>query len=125
MPTAEAKQRAWEAAVERDDVPNETRRSIALAFQVPGQDDVLEPYTARYLEMAETVWERTGSHGAAVALQALFPRALPTQQTLDRVDAWLADTSANPGAVRYVREGADDLRRALAAQRKDRERRDD
>jgi aminopeptidase N len=125
MPTAEAKERAWDAVIRRDDVPNETRRSIALAFQVPGQDEVLEPYVARYLEMAETVWEHKGSHGAAVALQALFPRALPTQGTLDRVDAWLARTTANPGAVRYVREGADDLRRALAAQRKDQERRDD
>jgi aminopeptidase N len=56
-----------------------------------------------------------------VALQLLFPRALPTQTTLDRVDSWLAKTEANPGAVRYVREGADDLRRALAAQVKDRE----
>jgi aminopeptidase N len=124
MPTTEAKQRAWESVIERDDVPNETQRSIALAFQVPGQDDVLEPFVARYLEMAEKVWERKGSHLSAVALQFLFPRALPTQETLDRVDAWLATTGANPGAVRYVREGADDLRRALAAQREDRQRRE-
>jgi aminopeptidase N len=105
-------------------VPNETQRSIALVFQVPGQDDVLEPFVARYLDMAEKVWERKGSHLSAVALQLLFPRALPTQATLDRVDAWLSSTQANPGAVRYVREGADDLRRALAAQVKDRERRE-
>jgi aminopeptidase N len=125
LPTAEAKQQAWEAVIERDDVPNETQRSIALAFQVPGQEELLEPFVTRYLDMAEKVWERKGSHGASVALQFLFPRALPTQQTLDRVDAWLARTEANPGAVRYVREGADDLRRALAAQRKDRQRRDE
>jgi aminopeptidase N len=124
MPTADAKQRAWEAIFERDDVPNETQRSIALAFQVPGQDDVLEPFVSRYLQMAEKVWELKGSHGASVALQFLFPRALPTRATLDQVDAWLSDTGANPGAVRYVREGADDLRRALAAQRTDRERRE-
>ncbi len=122
MPSAEAKERAWTAVVERDDVPNETQRSVALAFQVPGQDDVLEPYVDRYLAMAEKVWERKGSHLSAVALQFLFPRALPTQSTLDRVDGWLARTEANPGAVRYVREGADDLRRALAAQAADRTR---
>ncbi len=121
IPTADAKQRAWDAVIERDDVPNETQRSIALVFQVPGQDDVLEPFVARYLEMAEKVWERKGSHLSAVALQLLFPRALPTRATLDRVDSWLSSTEANPGAVRYVREGADDLRRALAAQVKDRE----
>ena len=121
IPTAEAKQRAWDAVIERDDVPNETQRSIAMVFQVPGQEDVLEPFVARYLEMAEKVWERKGSHLSAVALQLLFPRALPTRATLDRVDSWLSGTQANPGAVRYVREGADDLRRALAAQVKDRE----
>ena len=124
MPTAEAKQRAWDAVVERDDVPNETQRSIAMAFQVHGQSDVLEPFVARYLDMAENVWERKGSHLSAVALQLLFPRALPTQATLARVDSWLSSTRPNPGAVRYVREGADDLRRALAAQVKDRERRE-
>jgi aminopeptidase N len=123
MPTSAAKEAAWQAVIERDDVPNETQRSIALAFQVPGQDDVLGPFVGHYLGMADRIWERKGSHLSAVALQFLFPRALPTQATLDRVEEWLSRTEANPGAVRYVREGADDLRRALAAQRKDREHR--
>ena len=121
IPSAEAKSRAWHQAVEDDDVPNETQRSIALAFQVPGQTDVLEPFVQTYLAMAERVWERKGPHGASVVLQGLFPRAIPTQATLDRVTAWLAEEKANAGALRYVREGADDLRRALAAQAKDRE----
>ena len=56
-----------------------------------------------------------------MVLQGLFPRAIPTQATLDRVTSWLAEAKANAGALRYVREGADDLRRALAAQAKDRE----
>ncbi len=121
IPTSRAKERAWELAVISPDVPNETQRSIALAFQVPGQDEVLEPFVQRYLEMAEKVWEHKGPHGASVVLQALFPRAMPTQATLDRVTEWLAGNPANPGALRYVREGADDLSRALTAQAKDRE----
>ena len=118
-PTAEAKQEAWEAAVVRDDTANETQRQISAYFQVAGQDEVLEPYVDRYFEAAETVWETKGVQRSSVILQLLFPRALATQATLDRVHAWLASTSANPAAVRYVKEGASDLERALAAQERD------
>jgi len=116
IPTPEAKEAAWQDAVLRDDVPNETQRSTALAFQVSGQDDVLEPFVDRYLEVASTIWERKGTQRATVVLTGLFPRALPTQQTLDRVRECLASTEANPAAKRYVGEGAADLERALAAQ---------
>ncbi|MGI8613563.1 MAG: aminopeptidase N, partial [Nocardioidaceae bacterium] len=116
QPLAEAKRRAWQDAVERDDVPNETQRSIASAFQAHGQQDVLLPFVDTYLETARTVWEDKGVQRASVVLLYLFPRALPQPDVLAKVDAWLADTSANPAARRLVGEGRDDLARALAAQ---------
>ncbi len=116
LPTPEAKESAWHDAVVRDDVPNETQRSIAVSFQVSGQDDVLAPFVDRYLDVAATIWEKKGTQRATVVLQGLFPRALCTQETLDRVRGWLATTNANPAAKRYVGEGAADLERALAAQ---------
>ncbi len=119
MPTAEAKQAAWEATVVRPDTPNETQRQIATHFQVAGQDELLEPYVERYLEAAETVWEKLGVFRAGMVLQFLFPRALATRGTLERVQSWLESPTANPAAVRYVKEGASDLERALAAQEKD------
>ena len=119
IPTAAAKEEAWNDAVVRDDVPNETQRSIAFAFQVPGQDALLRPYVEKYLDVAATVWETKGVQRATVALRFLFPRSLATQETLDTVDAWLESTDANPAAKRYVREGRADIERALAAQAKD------
>ena len=119
IPTVEAKQEAWNDAVIRDDVPNETQRSIAFSFQVPGQDELLEPYVAKYLEVASTIWEEKGVQRATTALKLLFPRALATQKTLDTVDAWLQSSDANPAAKRYVREGRAGIERALAAQAKD------
>ncbi len=119
MPTAEAKEQAWHDAVERDDVPNETMRSIAFSFHQAGQDDVLEPYTARYLTAARTIWEERSVHQATTVLSYLFPRTIATQQTLDAVDAWLESAEVNPAARRYVAEGRSDLERALAAQRLD------
>ena len=119
IPTAEAKSDAWNDAIVRDDVPNETQRSIAFAFHVAGQDEVLEPFVKKYLEVASTIWEEKGTQRATVALKFLFPRTLTTQATLDAVDAWLASSDANPAAQRYVREGRADIARALAAQAKD------
>jgi aminopeptidase N len=105
--------------VVRDDVPNETQRRICQAFQVPGQSEVLEPFVARYLDVAGSIWEEKGVQRASTMLVNLFPRELATPQTLRQVDAWLESTDANPAAQRYVREGRADLARALAAQARD------
>ena len=103
----------------RDDVPNETQRSVVLAFQQHGQDDVLAPYVEKYLAAADTMWEEKGTQRASTALEYIFPRPLASQELLDRVDAWLESSSANPAAKRYVHEGRADVARALAAQAKD------
>jgi aminopeptidase N len=115
-PDAEAKARAWEDAVVRDDVANETQRSIAAAFQVFGQDELLLPYVDTYLEAARHVWDDKGVQRGTIILLYLFPRALPRRDVLERVDAWLADESVNPAARRLVGEGRSDIVRALAAQ---------
>ncbi|GAB2748697.1 aminopeptidase N [Nocardioides pakistanensis] len=118
-PTTEAKEEAWRDAVVRDDVPNETQRNIALAFHVAGQEEILQPFLARYLEVAATIWEEKGTQRASTILEYLFPRTLVSAETLDTVDAWLESSDANPAAKRYVREGRADIARALAAQAKD------
>jgi aminopeptidase N len=115
-PDAEAKARAWEDAVVRDDVANETQRSIAASFQVHGQDELLLPYVDTYLDVARRVWEDKGVQRATIILTYLFPRALARQDVLDRVDAWLTDESIHPAARRLVGEGRSDIVRALTAQ---------
>ncbi len=48
----------------------------------------------------------------------MFPRvAHQPRRPWTGVDAWLAASTANPVAKRYVREARDDVERALAAQR--------
>ncbi len=115
-PDAEAKEQAWQLAVDRDDVPNETQRSIAAAFQVADQERLLEPYLDRYLQAAGTVWESLGTQRASTVLVMMFPRVLATEDTLTRVDAWLESAQVNPAVKRLVGEGRADLRRALDAQ---------
>jgi aminopeptidase N len=115
-PTAEAKAEAWELAMVRDDVPNETQRSIVLAFGAYGQDEVLAPYVEKYLAAADTMWEDKGTQRASTALEYIFPKHLASQALLDRLDQWLEESPANPAAKRYVRENRDDIARALRAQ---------
>ncbi|RLV55156.1 aminopeptidase N [Aeromicrobium phragmitis] len=114
-PSAEAKADAWRKVVVAKETPNETRRQIAGAFQVFGQADLLEPYVDQYLEMAETIIDEQGVWIGQIALVDLFPLANPSEDTLRKVDGWLDRTAAPAAAVRYVREGRDDLARALRA----------
>ncbi|MDP9822324.1 aminopeptidase N [Nocardioides massiliensis] len=118
-PLAEAKEEAWELAIVRDDVPNETQRSIATAFMTAGQEELLAPYLERYLEAAETLWEAKGVQRASTALTAMYPRPLTDDASVERVRAWLESSPANPAAKRYVREGLDDVERARRAQERD------
>jgi aminopeptidase N len=118
-PTAEAKAEAWEIAVVRDDVPNETQRSVVAAFMQHGQEEILEPYVEKYLEVAETLWEDKGTQRASTALELMFPRPLASQELCDRIAEWLRESSANPAAKRYVREGGADVERYLIGQKKD------
>ncbi|MEQ6901270.1 aminopeptidase N [Nocardioides sp. YIM 152588] len=123
QPTAEAKARAWQAAMVDATTPNETAREIVLSFWRGGQDEVLAEYVDRYLADAPLAFDRVGSHRAAVAVEHIFPRVMATQATLDRVEAWLADEAegVHSGALRYIGEGRADLARALAAQERDAE----
>ena len=115
-PTAEAKAEAWEDAMVRDDIANETQRSIVLSFSAYGQNEVLEPYVEKYLTAADTMWEDKGTQRASTALEYIFPKHLASQALLDRLDRWLEESPANPAAKRYVRENRDDIARALRAQ---------
>jgi aminopeptidase N len=119
LPSAEAKAQAWNDAALRDDISNETPRSIAYVFDCSEQEDVLAEYLERYLTVADTIWEEKGTQIASTMLEYMFPRVLTGQATLDRVDAWLATSSSNPAAKRYVSEARADVVRALAAQRAD------
>ncbi len=121
QPLPEAKAAAWQAAVVETGTANETARSIVLSFMRPGQDEVLAPYVDTYLEAADTLWEHLGTHRASTVLEYIFPKPLASPQLLEKVDAWLESSPAEPAAKRYVREGRAEVARALAAQARDAE----
>ena len=115
-PDAAAKEAAWQLAMLDSTTPNETARSIASSFHRAGQEELLQPYLDSYLVAAVDSWERLGAHKAAVALEALFPSLLVSAENAKVVENWLENSSAPDQVKRYVAEGLDDMRRALAAQ---------
>ncbi|QIX26055.1 aminopeptidase N [Nocardioides sp. JQ2195] len=114
-PDADAKAAGW-AAIMDPATPNETSREMVFSIFRFGQEDVLEGYLDKYLEAAETGIDVLGFHKGSVVLEYGFPKPLASPAVVERLDAWLAGTTAPKGAVRYVNEARDEIVRALAAQ---------
>jgi aminopeptidase N len=115
VPTAEAKERAWQRAVHDDELPNAINDAIISGFAHAGQKQLLAPYTRRYFEDVTGVWRRRSSERAQPVVLGLFPSWAVEQETVDAADAYLADETLPPALRRLVSEGRASVVRALAA----------
>ncbi|MFL6064108.1 MAG: aminopeptidase N [Friedmanniella sp.] len=121
-PTAEAKSEAWRLAVEEDLIPNAQQSAICLSFWQRHQDEVLQPYIERYLQLAEDisasrgVWATKGISLRKSALRNLFPWPTEQQPFLHRLDTWLAQADIAQSVRRIILERRDEMVRALACQ---------
>lgn len=119
---AELKAAAWHLATEDPTVPNETYRHITRSFIQPGQEDLLEPYAAKYLQLCEQIstgqgqWANAGHAQVQNALTFLFPATLADRTWLDGLYSWMRDTELNSTVLRVLLERADMAERALHCQ---------
>jgi aminopeptidase N len=120
VPTAEAKERAWQRAVHDDTLPNAVTESIISGFAHPAQRGLLAPYVERYFAEVADVWERRTSEHAQAVVVGLFPSWAVDKATVDAADGWLADSSHPPALRRLVTEGRAGIVRALGAREFDR-----
>jgi aminopeptidase N len=121
IPTAEAKAEAWDAIVERADLPNAAQRSAILGFSRVHDTALLAPYAGKYFESIRGVWESRTYEIAQQIVVGLYPSRLVSQDTLDRTDAFLADLGDDiPSLRRLILENRDGVQRALRAQAVDR-----
>ena len=120
VPTAEAKERAWQRAVHDDELPNAVNEAIISGFSHPAQRALLAPFVERYFAEVAGVWERRTSERAQPVVVGLFPAWSVDKATVDAADAWLADSSHPPALRRLVSEGRAGIVRALAAREFDR-----
>jgi len=126
LPTVEAKMEAWTRATDDTSIANETHRAICMGFWRYGQDEVLEPYPAAYLELLgrisrrEGTWADRGYATIGTALRWLFPTPLVDDGLVATVAAWLEDNEPSEQVRRAVTERLDEARRALRAQARSR-----
>ncbi|MEU6859461.1 aminopeptidase N [Glycomyces sp. NPDC046736] len=111
VPTAEAKERAWERIVDPNS-ENWVRRSSMLGFAPLDQADLVRPYLRPYLDAVPVLWEKLGAQQAVEFSKLAFPSNLIEAETLDVLDAWLAEERPAP-VKRGVAEGRADTARAL------------
>ncbi|HHU39003.1 MAG TPA: aminopeptidase N [Propionibacterium sp.] len=115
---AAAKAEAWAAATERE-TPNETHFQICAQFWQLDQDDILTPYTDRYLEVVDAIGSQRGPWATASTtirqhvLGLLFPRPLADRAFIEKLDAFLAERTLPESVKRLVLERRDDAVRAL------------
>jgi aminopeptidase N len=120
IPTAEAKERAWERAVYDDEIPNAVQEAIISGFNHPAQRGLLGGYVERYFAAVADVWARRTSERAQAVVVGLFPSWAVDKKTVDAADNWLADDSHPPALRRLVSEGRAGIVRALGAREFDR-----
>ncbi|WP_329018957.1 aminopeptidase N [Streptomyces sp. NBC_00690] len=119
-PSAEAKATAWEQMVESDTLSNALVIATISGFAQAGQRELLAPYTTKYFEVIERVWQERSIQIGMDVVRGLFPSLQDAEGTLAATDAWVAAHEDAPAALRrLVLEARDDLARAARAQARD------
>ena len=117
-PQAAVKEEVWTSVIGDDTVPNITARSIIGGFAREGQDELLEPYVARYFADIAAVWERRSSEVAQTVVVGLYPSWSISEASVAAADRFLEGD--NPPALRrLVVEGQAGVVRSLAARKFD------
>ncbi|GGN95686.1 aminopeptidase N [Nocardia rhizosphaerihabitans] len=109
-PDAEVKAAAWASALGDTTLTNDHLDAVITGFRAGGRRDLIARYDDEYFAVLRTVWEQRSIEIARRIVDGLFPAG----DSLEPVDAWLADHADAPGALRrLVIEQRDHLARDL------------
>ena len=114
IPTPEAKASAWARILDAA-LPLATMRAIMGGFQQPDQEELMEPYAARYFEQLGPVFEGRTMEAALAFTSGMYPRVLVRQGIVEMTDAYVAGSNPPPPVMRLLLEGKDAIERALRA----------
>ena len=123
VPTPEAKEAAWAAVVDEDALTNALQTSTISGFTRVHDPALLVPFVDRYFAALESVWASRTNEMAQNIVIGLYPTLLAGSDVdvIARTDAWLAECGDRvPSMRRLVVEERDGVRRAVAAQERDR-----
>ena len=113
-PQTGVKNTAWQLVIEDDTLPNIVGRAVIDGFVQPGQQALLQPFTAKYFAAIPRVWERRSSEVAQTVVIGLYPSWDISQDGLNAAEQFL-DGELPPSLRRLVLEGHASVERALRA----------
>jgi aminopeptidase N len=119
IPTAQAKQRVWDTAVNDQELPNSMLEATVGGMLVADQRELYRPYRSRYFEVVEDIWASRSTEMASMLASALYPSLLVEQETVDLTREFLARTDLPAGLRRVISEGRDGVERALRCTQRD------
>jgi aminopeptidase N len=114
-----AKEAAWAAVVESEELSNHLQVATMIGFGQVEQDELLEPFVGRYFDAVADLWRTRTMDTAQSITEMFFPMWSLREQTVLRVEDYLARNNPQPALRRSLTEGRDGLTRALAARARD------
>jgi len=119
VPTAQAKQEAWQAVVDSDGLPNAVQAAVIRGFGRVHDLSLLEPYVEPYFGALDRVWAERTSEMATQIVEGMYPTVLATPALVERTQAWLDAGPREPSLRRLVVEARDGVARAVRVQARD------
>jgi aminopeptidase N len=117
-PLPEAKEEAWSAVTNGNEVSLAMKRAFAAGFHRADQEQLLEPYVRRYFDELLPVWHSHDIDEGLMFVRAMYPQAIVRDDVIDLVGEVLAGEL--PGPVRRaLMEAQDGTARELRARRFD------
>ena len=120
LPDPVVKAETWKSLI-NDELSTSMRSTLQKGFMKVRQQEILASYVDPYFEALLKMWSNSSFEVASTSVEALYPRYVITQETLDKTDAWLNGIGSGAPDVlrRLVSEGRDSLARALRIQKRD------
>ncbi|HEX3926088.1 MAG TPA: aminopeptidase N [Streptosporangiaceae bacterium] len=117
-PDPAVKQEAWNLIISGK-LSNATFRATLDGFEDQDQDELLEPYAARYFDVVADIWRDWGSDMAQYFTENAYPRREVTAEAIAAADDYLARSDPAAALRRLLAEGRDDAARALRCRQRD------
>ncbi|TPF78611.1 MULTISPECIES: aminopeptidase N [Bifidobacterium] len=113
--TAEAKEWAWNEALNNSELTNAQLEAVARGFSATPRPDLAEPFAARYFETVDWIWANKTYHMAEALLNGLYPGYADPATLTKLGDAWLEEHFAADNALkRLIVENVASSHRTLA-----------
>ena len=120
IPTAEAKQQAWETMI-GGELTLAVFRAVLSGFADPDQPELLAPCREKYFEVVGDVWRNWSSAMAQDFVSGVYAVCPISPETVEMTDAYIRAADPPAALRRLLIEGRDNVVRALRCQARDRQ----